>query len=344
MKNKILSIIILLVFAGVAGVFLFGKGKGFEINKNDSKDSGTVSASPSLPVSPISGLACANAGRRPMAVMVAGDAVARPLSGLSEADLVVEMPVITGSINRLMAVFVCNDPKEIGSIRSSRHDFIPLAKGLDAIFAHWGGSHFALDELSTGVINNIDALKNPYDAFFRKSNIVSPHNGFSSMSRLLNSAQKLGYRLEGQFSGYLHLADNEINLMATTTKTLIINYPGVFQVKYVYNPTTNLYSRWRGGIKEIDKNNGQQVAIKNVAIMRAFSKQIEGQYNDVEVEGLGKAVVYRNGEEIKGTWKKDAANQGSKLYFYDAVGAEIKFVPGQIWVEIVEPSESVIWQ
>ncbi|KKS26154.1 MAG: hypothetical protein UU87_C0003G0074 [Parcubacteria group bacterium GW2011_GWA2_42_11] len=344
MKNKILLIIILLVIAGVAGVFLFGKGKGFEINKNGSKDQEAVSVSPSLPVSPISGLACANAERRPIAVMLAGDAVARPLSGLSEADLVLEMPVITGSINRLMAVFVCGDPKEIGSIRSSRHDFIPLAKGLDAIFAHWGGSHFALDELNTGVINNIDALKNPFNAFFRKSGIVSPHNGFSSMSRLLNSAQKLGYRLEGQFSGYPHLADSQNSPTATTTKTLSVNYPGVFKVKYIYDPATDLYSRWRGGTKEIDKNNGQQIAVKNVVIMRAFSKQIEGQYNDMAIEGSGKAVVYRNGAEITGTWKKDAANQGSKLYFYDAAGAEVKFMPGNIWIEVVEPSESVSWQ
>jgi len=275
-----------------------------------------------------------------MAVMLAGDAVARPLSGLSEADLVFNMPVITDSMTRFMAVYLCHSPKEIGSIRSSRDDFIPLAKGLDAIFAHWGGSHFALDELAKGVINNIDALSNPFNAYFRKSGIVSPHNGFTSGTRLYEAAGKMKYRLAGDFSGYLHLPDSAKT--SATTQTLSIGFPGSFAVKYVYDPADNSYWRWRGGAKEIDKNTGRQVEAKNVAIMIAQSRQIEGQYNDVDIEGSGKARVYRNGEEILGTWEKDAAK--SKLFFYDSAGQEIKFIPGQIWVEIVQPNQAVTYK
>ena len=342
MKNKILLIILLLVLAGVAGMFLFGKGANFEINKENPETSSmsSASATPVLSQSPISGLACADANRRPLAVMLADDAIVRPLAGLSEADLVVEMPVITGSINRLMAIFVCGNPKEIGSVRSARHDFIPLARGWDAIFVHWGGSHFALDKLNAGVMDNIDALKDSGDVFYRKTNLPAPHNGFTSMKRLWAAAQKLGYRAEGQFGGYSRLSE----LAATTTKTLFIGFPGEFTVKYVYDSASNSYLRWRGGTKEIDRNNGQQVAAKNVVAMIAQSRQIEGQYNDVDIEGEGKVKIYRNGEEVIGAWKKDAKNQNSKLYFYDSAGQEIKFVPGQIWVEIIEPGESIIWQ
>lgn len=299
-------------------------------------------ATPSLPPSPISGLPCVNAARRPIAVMLSSDAVARPLAGLSAADLVFEMPVITGSITRLMAVFVCGHPREIGSVRSARHDFIPLARGLDAIYAHWGGSHFALEELAKGVINNLDALSNHYSAFYRKSGIAAPHNGFSSMTRLVNAAQKMGYRLENEFVGYLHLLSPEIK--TGTAKTLTINYGSGFGAAYEYEPAANSYWRWRNSSKEIDKNNSQQVAAKNVVIMRAVSRQIEKDYNDVQVGGEGRAAVYRNGEVIEGTWKKDVKNQTSKLFFYDSAGQEIKFVPGQIWVEIVESTQSVIWE
>jgi hypothetical protein len=129
---------------------------------------------------------------------------------------------------------------------------------------------------------------------------------------------------------------------ATTTQTLSVGFPGSFAVKYVYDPEDNSYWRWRGGIKEMDKNNGRQVEAKNVAIMFAQSRQIEGQYNDVDVEGSGKARVYRNGEEIIGTWKKSAAK--SKLSFFDSAGQEIKFMPGQIWVEIVQTNQAVSWK
>lgn len=349
-KKKFIPLVFLVVALGLGVFLLWGsQGRKIEINKNSgflplSGESTASTPAPDWDKSPISGLACADAKRRPMAVMLSSDAVTRPLSGLSEADLVFEMPVITDSITRLMAIFVCGNPTEIGSVRSARHDYIPLARGLDAIYAYWGGSHFALDKLNAGIMDNIDALKNPFNAFWRKSGIASPHNGFTSLRRLLEAAQKLGYRLEGKFIGYPHLAQDQISSAGNSAKSLNIGFPGAFQVRYNYDPSTDSYFRYRGGTKEIDKNNGQPVAAKNVVIMRAPSRQIEGQYNDVGVEGEGKATVHRHGEEIAATWKKNAKDQTSKLYFYDNSGQEIKFVPGQIWVEVVEPNQDVTYK
>jgi len=342
--KKYLPIILIIILAGLGWYFVQGKGESINIsNGTNPTKSPEVSAVPAVLKSPISGLSCANANRRPIAVMLAGDAVARPLSGLSEADLVFNMPVITDSITRMMGIYVCNSPKELGSVRSTRDDFIPLARGLDAILAHWGGSHFALDILDKGVMDNIDALKNPYNSYFRKSGVVAPHNGFTSYTRLAEAADKLNYRRENKFSGYLHL-EGELISVATTTKTLLVGFPGSFQVKYVYDPAANSYFRWRGNTKEIDKNNGQQVAAKNVVIMFAESHQIEGQYNTVAIEGSGRGIVYRNGEEIQATWKKDKSDQTSKLYFYDQNNEEIKFVPGQIWIEVAQPNQTVSWK
>src|SRR3989344_5617005 len=56
------------------------------------------------PKSSIAGLECANAERRPMAVMMAGDPETRPLSGIRQADIGFEMPVTPNSITRLIAV------------------------------------------------------------------------------------------------------------------------------------------------------------------------------------------------------------------------------------------------
>lgn len=337
------TIIFLVVIAGLIGLgFVFGwwDGASFEFKNSPFKGGGD---SPNYfnKQSPISGLACDNYRRRPIAVMLAGDSVVRPLSGLSEADLVVEMPVITGSITRFMAVYVCNSPSEIGSLRSARHDFIPLAMGLDAIYAHWGGSHFALDKLDAGIMDNINALYNPYSAFYRKPSIPMPHNGFTSMSRLVYAAEKLGYRGENKFKGYSHQEEEEDE--SRTAGTLTVGYPGQYKVEYDYDPETNSYLRWRGGTKDIDRNNSKQLNPKVVIIMRAASRQIEGQYNDVDVEGEGEIEVYQNGQVIRGTWKKDKDNLSSKLYFLNEKGKEIKFIPGQIWLEIVEPQQDVIW-
>lgn len=292
--------------------------------------------------SPLSGLTCENYQRRAIAIVFASDPVTRPLSGLSKADLVFEMPVITGSITRMIAVYICSLPETIGSIRSARHDFIPLVKGLDAILIHWGGSHFALDQLDNGIMDNIDAMENPFNAFYQKRGIPQPHNGFSSGERLINAAKKLGYRLENNFGGYSHLQGTA---KTKEKKSLKIEYAYPYNVEYKYEPETNSYLRWRAGIKETDSNNGEQIKAKNVVVMRAYSRQIEGpDYNDLDIEGEGRCQVFQNGIVIDCTWKKSKNNQNSKLFFLDDNDKEIPFVPGQTWIEIVEPGQRVAWE
>lgn len=289
----------------------------------------------------INGVECDNAKRRSFAVMLAGDLEAWPLSGISEADLVIEMPVVTGGITRYMAIFGCNNPAEIGSVRSARHDFIPLAMGFDAIFAHWGGSHFALDKLDNKIMDNINALYLDGTVFYRKPGFLKPHDGFTNMQRLDEYSQRVGYRMESEFEGY-EFYDNESPI--DKNGKLSIGYPSVYEVEYEYSFKENSYLRSKGGKKDTDKLTSRQISAKNVAIMFAASRQIEGQYNDMDIEGEGDAIVYQNGWEIKGKWRKDKTNMKSKLYFYNEAGEEIKFVPGQIWIQVVQPNQEVKWE
>lgn len=345
-KKKINPIIFGIVFllALGLGLFLIWQKKANFGAKSGSEQIITASLKDIFEKSPISGVSCENANRRPIAVMLSGDSVTRPLSAISQADLVFEMSVVEGGITRLMAVFVCSNPTQIGSVRSARHDFIPLALGLDAIYAHWGGSHFALEKIKLIAIDNLDALPNPYSTFYRQSGVEAPHNGFTSMTRLVNGSKKLDYRLVSKFAGYPHLSESEIVAKSKEKKVLTIEYAGPFKVSYQYDPEANSYWRYRDNIKEIDKNTKQQVEAKNVVIMRALSEPLEDQYNDVQVEGQGQAEYYLNGEAKKGIWKKDRKDPSSKLFFYDNKGQEIKFVPGSIWIEIADPGMTATWK
>lgn len=319
------------VIIAAAGFYFFSLSRetGIEINNASIVDNKS-----DLPTSPLSGQPCVNANRRPIAVMLASDYIARPLSGIGEADLVIELPVITGTMTRLMALFVCSDAEEIGSVRSARHDFIPLAKGWDAIYAHWGGSYLALDQLSLGAIDNLDALPNPDNAFYRVSSKPAPHNGFTNLSRLVGASEKLGYRLQNNFSGY------QFSSFPSGGKSgaLIIDYPGRLRLEYRYDNETGFYERFRGGEAEIDKNSGLTVKVKNVVVMRVMSRQIDGQYNDLDLGG-GEAEIFRAGEAVGGRWKKGSDN--NPLKFYNNDGQEIDFVPGPIWIEGVEEEVKV---
>ncbi len=287
------------------------------------------------PKSSIAGLECANAGRRPVAVMMAGDPETRPLAGIGQADIVFEMPVTSNGITRFMAVFQCEEPKEIGSIRSAREDFIPLAASFGSVYAHWGGEKDALSKLDGGIINNIDAMKYEGTVFYRKNSVPRPHNGFTTTDLLLEKAESLGYGSEDIFQGYVHDRDKVKRNLSSIVSTIEIDYPGQYKVLWEYDEQSNSYLRSRGGSWEIDANSGERVGANAVVVMKTSSRVLSKDYIRVDVVGEGEAVIYQNGSGISGTWKKDSSQMSSKLYFYDMNDQEIKLVPGKIWVEII---------
>lgn len=370
-KQKTIVALVAIIIAGGLVYFTVGK-KVFTQRvkqiKIDNQTGISVSTEPANtgPVSPISGLSCENWNRRPLAVMQPGDVLARPAAGFSEADMVIEMPVITASVTRLMAVYVCNTPPEVGSMRSARHDFIHLAKGLDAIFAPWGRSESHNGDsvgLAQGILNrneienincNQDAgksstlcSKNPC---FRKDGMLrGVDSGYGRPADFYACAQELGYRMENKFSGYSHQNENPVD-QRPAGGNLRIAFAGPFAVEYDYDKESNSYFRTWGNVNDTDRNNGKRIAPKNVVVIMAKSEQIEGQYNNVQlgdpwydVSDSGDAFYYFNGQEHRGTWKKDKSNIASKLLFYDQSGKEIAFVPGQIWVEILEPGQTLRW-
>jgi hypothetical protein len=371
-KKWLIFIIILAFLLGGSWFFMNKRQQDREgqlINLNDGKIR-QYSNTNDGKVSPISGLACENWNRRPIAVMQPSDPDARPAAGFSQADMVIEMPVITAGITRLMGIYICDLPEEVGSMRSARHDFIHLAKGLDAIFVSWGRSeaHSEVDTigLAEGILNrreidnincNSDAgvsfneCSDPQSVCFRKEEIPSGlHNAYGRPQGMMKCAQELGYRLENNFSGYPHR--EEVPLEERPPKgNLRIGFAGAYAVNYEYDQKSNSYQRIWGGEADIDRNNGRRIAPKNVVVMIAQSEQIEGQYNNVqlgdpwydEIES-GQAFYYINGQEIKGSWKKSRSSISSKLIFLDDKGAEIQFVPGQIWVEILEPGQTLKWR
>lgn len=371
-RKKIIVALVAIALAGLIGYFVFGEKelrKPIELNnKNQSPTAISIGPANTGEVSPISGLPCENWNRRPLAIMQPGDVTARPAAGFSEADMVIEMPVITASVTRLMAVYICNTPPEVGSMRSARHDFIHLAKGLNAIFIAWGRSesHSESDPvgLAQGILNrgevenincNGDAGKSANacgdNPCFRKEGMArGVDSGYSHPEKLLTCAKEFGYSLESTFSGYRHTADAALESRPQGGH-LRVAFAGPFAAEYDYDRETNSYLRIWGNVPDIDRNNKQRNAPKNVVVLMAKSDQIEGQYNNVQLgdpwydqTDSGDAFYYMNGGEYRGTWKKDKSDIASKLVFFDESGNEMAFVPGQMWVEILEPGQALKWE
>jgi len=324
--NKLLAVV-----GGIAVIiiiiFLFWWNKDIKIGGDNNGDNPTVASS-------IAGLDCADYDRRAVAVMLASDPITRPLSGIGAADLVVEMPVTPGGITRFMAVYQCEIPNEIGSVRSARKDFVPLAAAFKAVYAHWGGEHGILAELNKHIIDNLNALSDPGGAFYRKSGIKEPHNGFTSFDKINSAISKLAYDMTDKFTGYPHSSSKPNRSLANIIDSITIDYPAPYNVTWVYDESSNTYKRSRNNQPEIDRNNNQQVTASVIAQMNVKIGEFYDQYINVDVAGEGSARIYQNGIVINSRWKKNGATMDSKIYFYDESNNEIKFVPGKIWLEI----------
>jgi hypothetical protein len=300
---------------------------------------------PSATISGLSGMVCDEPDRRPIGVMLAGDPINRPVSGFAKADMVFELPALVSGVTRLLAVYQCGQPGDIGSVRSARHDYLFLGEGVDAIVGHWGGSYHALNRIAVGEFQTLNALTNPHGAYFRKNHLPAPYNGFTTYDRLWNALQKLGYRTKTSFKGYQFKDDVPASERPAGGK-LSIAWPGAFRVQYEYDPTTNRYQRFWAGVRQVDGEGGTPVAPSVVAIMRATNGPAAGPggYNDVGIEGQGAAEVYQDGKVIKGTWKKNELDKKDPVHFLDESGQEIVFTRGQVWIMAVEPHVTVTWE
>jgi len=334
------------------------------------------------PVSPISGLSCENWNRRAIAVMQPADPTARPVAGFSEADMVVEMPAYTSSNTRLMGIYICNIPAEMAAIRSARHDSIHIAKGLDAIFVYWGYSIFAENLLKEKIIDSVDCMASPYCD--RNQSLIDAGARLEDTGRLtkenaLKMLSESGYRNTGKFSGYSHQREVPLD-QRPQAGHLRVAFASPYDAEYDYDRESNSYLRIWSGVSDTDRNSGQRLAPKNIVVMFAVSEQItntqnyvgkglrdpwvgvpeiknsgaesvSGRYNNMQLgdpwydtTDSGDAYYYMNGQEVRGNWKKDKSKIDSKLFFYDDSGKEMKFVPGQIWVEVLEPGQNLKWQ
>lgn len=339
-QNIVIFIPVALILLIVIAFFMIGNVQEGSLSDENGESFESVGNTDKKNVHPLSGIECDRSDKRPFAVMLSSDQVARPTYGIAKADIVVEMPVLAGGVTRLMALFICETPEEIGSIRSSRHDFIPIADSFNAIYAHWGGSKYALDLLDKGVIDNIDGLPNPHNAYYRKVGKKAPHNGFTSFERLENSAKLLGYDVK--YNGHAYEREKGESKLKEAN-TLSIRYGGSNIIDYKYNPNTNQYLRSRWKTPEVDGIDSTQAKADTIAVLFTRSSQLDHEYNDVDVSGGGELYIAQNGIITKGRWAKPATPNNSKIEFYDENNNEIPLVEGRLWIQYVNIGTPVYW-
>lgn len=263
------------------------------------------------------------------AVMIDNQIDARPWSGVSEANLVIEAPV-EGGITRLMAFFDATSTVEkIGPVRSARPYFVDWAQGWGAMYTHVGGSDEALNKIKN-LGKNIHDLNEMLIGryFWRDSNRVSPHSTYTK-SDLLNEAA-LRYGATSSAPLVWQFQDPTTSTPATLSRVSIA-YGGSYSVNWLFDQQTGLYTR-RIGTKTQRDAEGHELLASNVVLIKTDS-QVLDSYGRLRVRttGSGDAIIYRNGQKYPTRWLRSA---GEPIRFQGADGTDMALNRGTTWIQV----------
>ena len=144
---------------------------------------------------------------RPVAVMLNNLKAAQPQLGVSQADIIYEVPA-EGGITRMLGVFqTLEGVGDLGSIRSARPYYLELALGHDALFVHAGGSPEAYRDISAWDVDNMDGVNGGSDAkifwrdAYRRKHAGYEHSLLTSGENILAYLDQDHFRTEHE-AGY----------------------------------------------------------------------------------------------------------------------------------------------
>lgn len=289
-------------------------------------------------ISPLTGLPYDGDGRGIM-VQLENTPEARPHSGITQADLIYEMEV-ESKITRLTSFFLSEYPEKVGPVRSARRQHMYLWKEWDYLYAFFGGSEYnpdqnvydLMDELSINA-PHLDGTKGGA-SFTRTQDRKAPHNAYIN----LNNTIKKHYDYNPiQRSIYF---DKRAEITGDVANEITFSYNSSNNIKYIYNNDTSEYERFINGEPMMDKENNEQLSVKNIIIQHANHYKVdETVYTNIDLVGSGKAQYFTEGTMRTGTWKREGVN--SLTRYYDENGEEIAFKPGMSYIQIVRNDTSI---
>jgi hypothetical protein len=288
-------------------------------------------------------------GKRPVAVMVSNIKAALPQYGITDADIIYELPV-EGGITRLMAVYAdYTDMPDICSIRSCRYYYPLIAYGMDAIYCHWGSDQtIALDTLNYLGIDRFDGNENSlgFGTVFdrdeeRAAYYDSEHTGYLKGSALADAIDDMGYRTdinETNASGAFMFndPDSPSEPEGASCLTAELNFSGDYYSTFEYDSNSKTYLKYHSGSPHNDGVTGEQLSFTNVLILAtSVSTRSDGKLMDVGLDsGSGYYVSMGKAQPI--TWSKESDDSPIKIY--DESDNEISINAGKSYIGLIDES------
>jgi hypothetical protein len=247
-------------------------------------------------------------------------------SGLFDADIVFEEPIEFGS-TRLVAVFQCHMPDSVGPVRGPRPTDPDLLAQLGLPLFAFGNDSLAEPLDWTGAA--VDMSENIEPNGYTRSGAGAPNNLFAIPEHLLATGGRRSTTTKALFS------------IGTDPPTGFPRQPVVRvpfgNLVWRYDEGLGSYVRHYGSRPH--RSEGRKLEAANVIVQYVHIRLVTiagKEWVQADTVGSGKALVYRNGILIRGTWSRPSRSR--RPIFRNGSGQEIAMAPGVTWVELVPAS------
>ena len=297
----------------------------------------TESAEPDpATLNPLTGLDNMNGevNARMVGVVIGNNWKSRPQVNVDKADMYLEMET-EGGITRLLAVFASASrlPDKIGPVRSARTPSVKMAKALDLVYCHAGGSTTGKAEIRSLDVADLDGLSDSV-TFWRDQELMSSKGmEYSMMTSGENVAARIGatgFRAENATTVPFVFGDKT---GTGAGKTAIVKVSSSQTVKFTYDSATGLYTKANltdGAFETHVSSDGNPIEVSNVVVLYARKYMENATTCDFDFDA-GDGVLISGGvsRPMSYTWSTSA------LSFTEEDGTPLQVATGKTYICIV---------
>ena len=304
----------------------------------------------------LTGLPAEDVSYTPILMVLDNAEDAYPHWGVSEADLLMQIPNAGSGATKLLALFASSYPEQAGPVRSGRASMLPIALSFNAAFA------FAGTPSITGGNVDLDALMSTWkmSSTHRVYNLLH-NNGFRERVSYRASGHNLSCHVAAIHENLLkqNVAFEERPFLFTDTPRTdgasariirVLHHGESAQTAsnsasrsvFRYSPETNRYSRTNSSGPYLDAATGEEVTFANVIVLRVrFGWEQNYVFLNRHLVGSGCAEIFQCGRYVRGAWMRKEV--GGRLILTDDKGSELELQRGVTFIVVTNEVTEVIY-
>lgn len=298
---------------------------------------------------PLNGLALANPDRLDLpalAVQIENHPLARPVTNLARADMVVEATV-EGDVTRYTGIYLCRKSEGlVGPVRSGRYYSIDLWQDLHVLPFFFGAETEGIARYMRARMPFVNGIHGGWPYFYRSRERLAPHNLYADLQLVGNDFGR-NTRLDRLAK---RVGELRPSLKFSEGATLPTGRR-VHRVQLWTNSYWNFGWEWDGNLQEWRRNEAglEHVDAGTHRVLTATSVLVQYVREDIvyagsdpggyprryhHLVGHGRATLYVGGRAIAVRWSRRTKNDRTHWTYVDG-GERVVLPPGVVWWEIL---------